>query len=117
MKKIVLIIVAIMVSGNSALGAMTMCISLSDCMTNATASFPYCCKQYSTGTAYSCPDGWSRIGTKCTRSDSSTGSDGTGTYTITYWDCDAQQTSFDCYAGSDSGTDSQGAACFKSASL
>ncbi|MBQ8367902.1 MAG: hypothetical protein IJX43_02485 [Alphaproteobacteria bacterium] len=64
---------------------------------NCTAG-TYCCPNGDTETTYSCPDGWTyNLATSlCTRSDTSTGSDSTGSYTISYTSCAATETTEDC---------------------
>lgn len=96
MKKYVFIILAaVMMRPDAARAAQAVsCVTQADfpkvCNTNQ-----YCCASSDYMIKYSCPDGYTLSGTKCSRS-ASTGSDTTGNYTITYDTCDAQATQEKC---------------------
>ena len=56
-----------------------------------------CCETGETKTETTCPSGWTLFDGVCQRSDTSTGSDSTGSYTISYTSCEPEQNIFDCY--------------------
>ncbi|MDE6477808.1 MAG: hypothetical protein K2L94_01000 [Alphaproteobacteria bacterium] len=56
----------------------------------------YCCPNSQTDTVYSCPMGWTLSGTTCVRNGTTTGSDSTGTYEISYGSCDAESRKVQC---------------------
>lgn len=105
--KRLLAIGAFLIPISGADAAVVLCQDSSSCLKFTTTAMPYCCKS---GTAKTCPFGWTASGSTCTRA-STTGSDTYGYYTQTYGTCAA--TKKQCYEASSNGYNSDGAACFK----
>lgn len=87
----------------------TFCMSAMECKKSVDCT-AYCCETGGTGTGYRCPEGWSVLGTQCTRASSS-GSDTTGTFTLEYDTCDAETYSYSCYVTSTSSIAANGNEC------
>ena len=66
---------------------VSSCYTVTDFNTECTSGS--CCPNGNYMLKYSCPSGWTLSGTTCVRSGSTTGSDSTGTYKLTYGSCDA----------------------------
>ncbi|MBP3340568.1 MAG: hypothetical protein J6L47_02795 [Alphaproteobacteria bacterium] len=82
---------------SSSAQAIVSCLSLESCSVSLFDG-ACCCPTGSTGTTYSCPSGWTINSSKtsCDRS-SETGSDSTGSYTLTYTSCSPETSTYDCY--------------------
>lgn len=109
--KRLLAIGAFLIPISGADAVVAMCRDKSSCLKFTTTAMPYCCKS---GTAKTCPSGWTASGSTCTRA-STTGSDTYGYYTQTYGTCDA--TEEQCYENSSSSYNSDGTACYKGANI
>lgn len=73
---------------------VTSCYTVTDFNNECTSGS--CCPDGNYMLEYSCPSGWTLSGTTCVRNGSTTGSDSTGTYTLTYGSCDASSTRQKC---------------------
>lgn len=90
---------AIIGPGWGAFAALPMiCLDGPICVKQANCT-KYCCPTGKTGTRKVCPSGWqySVFEDLCTRTDTSSGSDNTGKYEISYASCAAQQVTYPCY--------------------
>ncbi|MBQ8728977.1 MAG: hypothetical protein IJY77_01655 [Alphaproteobacteria bacterium] len=96
---------------SSSAQAVVSCMSLETC-SSSTIEGACCCPTGGTGIAYSCPSGWTINSSKtsCERS-SETGSDSTGSYTLTYTSCSPTQSTYDCYRTTTAGNSTPSCYC------
>ncbi|MBQ4130247.1 MAG: hypothetical protein IJD69_02635 [Alphaproteobacteria bacterium] len=92
--------------------AVVSCQTLERCSQLLLAGY-CCCPTGSTGTQKTCPSGWTMnsLQTSCDRSDE-TGSDSTGSYTLTYTSCSPETSTYDCYTTQAAGTGASTSACY-----